>query len=83
MVEVSSEDPENSTSPPSAVPSYEVNSTRRIRFDPEKITADELTEIQALKWLIDNEELWRNFSMPALVKREIERVIEQNKARTS
>jgi superfamily II DNA/RNA helicase len=49
----------------------------------EKITADELTEIQALKWLIDNEELWRNFSVPALVKREIERVIEQNKARTS
>lgn len=49
----------------------------------EMITADELTEIQALNWLVDNEELWRNFSMPALVKREIERVIEQNKARTS
>jgi hypothetical protein len=48
----------------------------------EKIAADELTEIQALKLLIDNEELWRNFSVPALVKREIERVIEQNKTKS-
>lgn len=47
----------------------------------EKITADELTEIQALNWLIANEELWRNFSVPSLVKTEIERVIEQNRAR--
>lgn len=49
----------------------------------ERITADELTELQALRWLIDNEELWRNFSAPALVKKEIERVIEQHNARVS
>lgn len=46
----------------------------------ERITADELTELQALRWLADNEELWRNFSVPALVKKEIERVLEQHKA---
>jgi hypothetical protein len=44
---------------------------------------DELTEIQALKWLIDNKELWRNFSVPALVKKDIERIIERNQARAS
>lgn len=47
----------------------------------EKITADELTELQALRWLVENEELWRNFSVPVLVKKEIERVTEQNKGK--
>ncbi len=49
----------------------------------EKISADELTELQALQWLIDNKELWRNFSVPALVKKEIERVTEQHRVRVS
>jgi hypothetical protein len=47
----------------------------------EKISADDLTELQAVRWLVDNEELWRNFSVPALVKREIERVTEQHRGR--
>lgn len=48
----------------------------------ERITADSLTEPQVLRWLVENEELWRNFSLPALVKREIERVLAQHKVRT-
>lgn len=47
----------------------------------EKIAADDLTELQGLRWLVDNQELWRNFSVPALVTKEIERVIEQHRAR--
>lgn len=43
----------------------------------ELITADTLSESEVLQWLIDNEELWRNFSLPALVKKEIERVLAQ------
>lgn len=45
----------------------------------ELITADSLTEPQVLRWLVENEDLWRNFSLPALVKKEIERVLGQHK----
>jgi hypothetical protein len=45
----------------------------------EFITADSLTESQALQWLVENEPLWRNFSLPALVRKEIERVIGLNR----
>ena len=48
----------------------------------EFITADSFTEPQVLQWLTENEELWRNSSMPVLVKKEIDRVLEQHKART-
>ena len=48
----------------------------------ELITADSLTESQVLQWLETNRELWSHASLPALVKREIERVLEQHKART-
>jgi hypothetical protein len=34
-----------------------------------------------MRRLIDNEELWRNFSVPALVKKEIERVTEKHRVR--
>lgn len=47
----------------------------------ELVTADSLTEPQVLRWLVNNGELWRNFSLPALVKKEIERVLDQHKAR--
>ncbi|WP_239014058.1 hypothetical protein [Archangium violaceum] len=40
----------------------------------EIITEDKLTEPQVLQWLRDNEELWRNFPLPSLVKTEVERV---------
>ncbi|MBP9111490.1 MAG: DEAD/DEAH box helicase [Polyangiaceae bacterium] len=46
----------------------------------EFITADSLTESQVLQWLESNRELWTHASLPALVKREIERVIELHKA---
>lgn len=49
----------------------------------ELITSDSLAEPQVLQWLEHNEELWSHSSLPALVKREIERVLEQHKARTS
>ena len=45
----------------------------------ELITTDSLTEPQALRWLIQNEEIWSHSSLPALVKREIERVLAQHK----
>lgn len=48
----------------------------------ELITADSLTESQVLQWLASNSELWSHASLPALVKREIERVLEQHKTRT-
>jgi hypothetical protein len=48
----------------------------------ELITADSLTEPQVLRWLADNAELWGHSSLPALVKREIERVLVQHKVRT-
>jgi superfamily II DNA/RNA helicase len=47
----------------------------------EKITADDFTEVQALRWILDNSELWQNFSVPALVKKEIERVVAQHRSR--
>ncbi len=43
----------------------------------EFITDDSMTEPQVLRWLVDNEQLWRNFSLPTLVKIEIERVLLQ------
>jgi superfamily II DNA/RNA helicase len=46
----------------------------------EFITADALTEPQVLRWLIENEQLWRNFPLPTLVKKEIERVLSQHNA---
>lgn len=49
----------------------------------ELITADSLTESQVLLWLEANVELWSHASLPALVKREVERVLAQHKARTS
>jgi hypothetical protein len=45
----------------------------------ELITADSLTEPQVLRWLVENEELWRNLSLPAWVKKELERVLDQHK----
>ena len=45
----------------------------------ELITADSLTEPQVLRWLVENDELWRNFSLPSLVKKEIERILSQHK----
>ncbi|SBO43321.1 hypothetical protein [Cyanobium sp. NIES-981] len=47
----------------------------------ELITADSLTESQVLLWLEANVELWSHASLPALVKREIERVLAQHKTR--
>lgn len=47
----------------------------------ELITDDKLTEPQALQWLRQNEELWRNFPLPSLVKKEIERVLQQHEGR--
>ncbi|ADO75134.1 DEAD/DEAH box helicase [Stigmatella aurantiaca] len=47
----------------------------------EIITEDKLTEPQVLQWLRDNEELWRNFPLPSLVKKEVERVLNQHKER--
>lgn len=47
----------------------------------EIITEDKLTEPQVLQWLRDNEELWRNFPLPSLVKKEVERVLKQHKER--
>lgn len=47
----------------------------------ELITADWLTESQVLQWLESNREFWSHASLPALVKREIEQVLEQHKAR--
>jgi superfamily II DNA/RNA helicase len=49
----------------------------------ELITADSLTESQVLLWLEANFKLWSHASLPALVKREIERVLAQHKARKS
>lgn len=48
----------------------------------ELITADSLTESQVLRWLVENEDLWRNFSLPALVKKEIEHILGQQKVPT-
>jgi len=46
----------------------------------ELIASDSLTESQVLRWLADNEDIWRNFTLPVLVKKEIDRVLEQHKA---
>ncbi|NPC50366.1 DEAD/DEAH box helicase [Corallococcus sp. AB032C] len=48
----------------------------------EYMSSDSMTELQVIRWLRENEELWRNFALPALVKKEIARVLEQHKART-
>ncbi len=48
----------------------------------ELIAADSLTESQVLHWLEANRELWSHASLPALVTREIERVLKQHRART-
>ena len=45
----------------------------------EFITSDSLTESQALRWLAENQEVWRNFALPVLVKKEIERVLAQHR----
>jgi hypothetical protein len=47
----------------------------------ELIAADSLSESQVLQWLEKNRELWSHSALPALVKREIERVLEQHKVR--
>lgn len=47
----------------------------------ELIAADSLTESQVLQWLEKNKELWSHSALPALVKREIERVLGQHKVR--
>ncbi|MBI3179499.1 MAG: DEAD/DEAH box helicase [Deltaproteobacteria bacterium] len=47
----------------------------------ELITDDSLSEAQVLRWLASNWELWSHASLPALVKREIERVLEQHNSR--
>ncbi len=44
----------------------------------ELITEDKLTEPQVLQWLRDNEDLWRNFPFPSLVKKEVDRVLKQH-----
>lgn len=44
----------------------------------EFITDDSMTEPQVLRWLVENEQLWRNFSLPVLVKKEIERLLGQH-----
>ncbi len=49
----------------------------------ELITADSLTESQVLHWLQSNRELWSHASLPALVKREIERVLELHETRAA
>jgi len=47
----------------------------------EFITSDKLTEPQVLRWLVENEELWSRSSLLTLVKRDIERVLNQHEAR--
>ena len=47
----------------------------------ELITADSLSESDVLQWLEKNIELWSHSSLPALVKREIERVFEHHNAK--
>jgi len=47
----------------------------------ELITADSLTESQVLHWLGSNKELWSHSALPTLVKKEVERVLEQHKVR--
>lgn len=47
----------------------------------ELITSDQLTESQVLRWLEENGEQWRQSSLLTLVKRDIERVLKQHKAR--
>ncbi|HZS80798.1 MAG TPA: DEAD/DEAH box helicase [Herbaspirillum sp.] len=42
------------------------------------ITPDSLTEHQVLQWLVENEKIWQNFSLPILVKKEIGRVLGQH-----
>ncbi|MBN8612405.1 MAG: DEAD/DEAH box helicase [Deltaproteobacteria bacterium] len=44
----------------------------------DSIAADDLSEIQVLEWLLANEELWKNFSVPLLIKREIERIVQRH-----
>jgi len=44
----------------------------------ELITADSLTEPQVLQWLTNNKELWNRASLPVLVKKEIERILNQH-----
>lgn len=45
------------------------------------IVSDSLTESEVLRWLFENAELWRNLSLPVLVKAEIERVLDRHKER--
>jgi hypothetical protein len=46
------------------------------------ITADSLSQRQALVWLRQNTEQWSGAPLPVLVKKEIERVVAQNPTRT-
>jgi len=48
----------------------------------ELITADSYTEPQVIHWLTENKEIWQNFTLPALVKKEIERVLSQHGVET-
>jgi superfamily II DNA/RNA helicase len=43
----------------------------------ELITSDSLSEPQVIHWLTENSELWQNTSLPALVKKEVKRVLGQ------
>ncbi len=47
----------------------------------ELITSDSMTESQVLRWLDENEAVWRNVSLPILVKKEIDRVLAQHQVR--
>jgi hypothetical protein len=49
----------------------------------EIISADSLSEPQVLQWLARNRDHWSHSALPLLVKREIERVLEQHKVWTS
>jgi len=44
----------------------------------ELITSDRLTEPEALLWLVKNDALWSHSDLPALVKRDIKRVLDQH-----
>jgi hypothetical protein len=49
----------------------------------EIITEDNLTEAQVIQWLRENDDFWRNYQFPLLVKKEIELVLGQHAARNS
>lgn len=46
----------------------------------ELITKDSLNETKSLEWLRENIKIWRDSNLPALVKKEVERVLSQHTA---